>query len=87
VQDFEWTNPHCWLDVVSTGGADTGVKWALEAQSPSALTRKGWTKAKVKAGDKLTIAFFPSKDGGKSGAVRSITLADDSMLAAYGSVN
>ena len=42
VLDFQWANPHAWLDVM--GSADNGPpqKWSLEGTSPAMLGRKGW---------------------------------------------
>ena len=34
VQDFQWTNPHCWVDIVVVEKRGGSSKWALEAQSP-----------------------------------------------------
>jgi len=84
VVQFQWTNPHCWLDVMVTGaGADDGA-WSLEGQSPSMLARKGWSKTIIKPGDKITIAYYPNRDGSKSGAVRTVTLSDGVVLGSYG---
>ncbi|HKV03859.1 MAG TPA: DUF6152 family protein [Candidatus Acidoferrales bacterium] len=67
VKTFEWTNPHTWvwLDVPNEkGGVDT---WAFEGMSPNYLGRRGWTRNSLKPGDKITVTFFPLKDGSKGG--------------------
>ena len=84
VEDFEWSNPHCWLDVLVVGDGAKDGKWSLEGQSVSMLARKGWSKTTIKPGDKITISYYPNRDGTKSGAVRSVTLADGTTLASYG---
>ncbi len=42
VHDFQWTNPHAFIDVDvpnSTGGLDL---WKVELNSPNNLKRQGW---------------------------------------------
>lgn len=84
VQDFQWTNPHCWVDVIALGKGGGSSKWSLEAQSPAMMQRKGWTKLRVKPGDRIKVSLFPSRDGSRSGALRNATLSDGSVLWAYG---
>jgi hypothetical protein len=67
VKKFDYTNPHTWvwLDVPNDhGGVDT---WGFEGMSPNYLGRRGWTRATLKPGDKLTITYRPMKDGEKGG--------------------
>ncbi|HEY7334769.1 MAG TPA: DUF6152 family protein [Bryobacteraceae bacterium] len=67
VKKFDYTNPHTWvwLDVPNEhGGVDT---WGFEGMSPNYLGRRGWTRATLKPGDKLTVTFRPMKDGEKGG--------------------
>jgi hypothetical protein len=67
VRQFEWTNPHTWVwvDVPNDkGGVDT---WGFEGMSPNYLSRRGWSRTTLKPGDKITVTFFPLKDGSKGG--------------------
>jgi hypothetical protein len=56
VTKIEWTNPHAYLFVDVTD-AQTGAvtNWEIEMGSPNGLTRLGWTRNMVKAGDMVTI--------------------------------
>ena len=85
VEDFQWTNPHCWVDIVVLDKRGGSTKWALEAQSPSMMHRKGWTKESLTKGAKIKVNLFPARDGSHSGALRSATLAGGNVLWAYGS--
>ena len=85
VQDFQWTNPHCWVDLVVVEKGGKSSKWALEAQSPSMMHRKGWTKESLAQGARIKVNLFPARDGSHSGALRRATLSDGSVLWAYGS--
>jgi hypothetical protein len=68
VKTFEYTNPHCWiwLDVPNDqGGVDT---WGFEGTSPNSLSRNGWSRTTLKPGDKITVIYYPLKDGSKGGS-------------------
>ena len=77
LKEFEWSNPHCWLHVMSTDPA-TGknVEWALEMGSITQIAAQGWKVDSVKPGDKITISGHPLKDGSRGGQYRSVKLAD-----------
>jgi hypothetical protein len=63
VTEFIWTNPHSqiYLDVKDKSGKV--VNWGVETNSPGLLTRAGWTRRALKAGDKITIILCPAKNG------------------------
>jgi hypothetical protein len=63
VTEFVWTNPHSqiYMDVKEKDG--TVRHWAIETNSPGILTRAGWTRRSLKAGDEVTIILCPAKNG------------------------
>jgi hypothetical protein len=63
VTEFVWTNPHSqiYLDVKGKNGKL--VHWGIETNSPGILTRAGWTRHSLKAGDQVTIILCPAKNG------------------------
>jgi hypothetical protein len=63
VTEFIWTNPHSqiYLDVKDSSGKV--VNWGVETNSPGILTRAGWTRRALKAGDQITIILCPAKNG------------------------
>ena len=67
VKKFNWTNPHTWVwvDVVNEQGVTE--TWGIEGMSPNYLARRGWNRATLKAGDKITVTVRPMKDGEKGG--------------------
>lgn len=83
VKSFQWTNPHSviWLTVKPEGGG-ASEDWAFETTSPGVLTRSGWTRNSVKAGDKVTVEFHPLRDGSHGGGLKSVTLPDGTKLSA-----
>lgn len=80
VSDFQWTNPHCWIELY---GSDKGPpeKWSIEGTSPSSMSRFGWKHGSIKPGDKVTLTMHPKRDGGTIGSLVTATLADGSTLS------
>jgi hypothetical protein len=73
VKDFQWTNPHVWIEMVDAnekGGLDT---WGVECTSVNFMSRRGWARDTLKAGDKVTVVISPLRDGSKGGAFVSLT--------------
>lgn len=77
VKSFQWTNPHCviWVLVQPEGGGDP-QEWSFETTSPGVLTRGGWTRNSVKTGDRVSVEFYPLRDGSHGGGLNSVTLTD-----------
>ncbi|MDE3168661.1 MAG: hypothetical protein KGL75_00850, partial [Acidobacteriota bacterium] len=42
IHEFEWTNPHSWIELDVPNAAGGVDKWSLECNSPNNLTRQGW---------------------------------------------
>jgi hypothetical protein len=63
VTKVNWANPHAFLTV--EGKADDGKteRWQIELGSPNALTKHGWKRSMVNAGDEVTIKGWYSRDG------------------------
>lgn len=80
VTQFQWTNPHSWIEMDvknAQGGTD---HWSIECNSPNNLSREGWRSSSVKPGDQVTISFWPLKSGEKGGLFLSLRLANGQML-------
>lgn len=79
VTQFDWTNPHTfiWMDVNNNG---TTEHWSVEGMSPNYLSRNGWTRHTLKAGDKVDMEVHLLKDGRKGGFCATVTLPDGKTL-------
>jgi len=80
VKRLAWTNPHSVVsfDVKDERGRVT--TWAVESGSPSALSRTGWNRNSLKAGDVITVELFPAKNGAKVARLARIVMADGKEL-------
>jgi Family of unknown function (DUF6152) len=81
VKDFEWVNPHTWLHMIADDGKGGKVEWACEGRAPSILSRAGWTKGSLKAGEMITVDMSPAKDGTPTGIIARVTKADGTILS------
>jgi hypothetical protein len=82
VKQFQFTNPHSWiqLDVADAGGKVT--EWSLETAGVSSLYKRGVRASTLKPGDKVVVVANPLKNGSPGGAVRSVTSADGKAIIA-----
>lgn len=79
---LEWTNPHIWLYLDVKDASGNVTKWECEGGPPNTLTRGGWTKSLLKAGDEITINGTRAKDGTNTCNSRSLTMANGRVLGA-----
>jgi hypothetical protein len=80
VHDFQWTNPHAWIEVDVPAAQGGTEKWGIELNSPNNLARQGWRSNIVKPGDKLTVTLNPLRSGEKGGLFLQATLADGTVI-------
>jgi hypothetical protein len=79
VKEFQYTNPHSWLQVVVVGPDGKTVEWGFETEGPSTLLRSGIKAKTFQPGDKVTIVASPMRDGRPAGAWLSATKADGTV--------
>ena len=80
VVEFQWTNPHSWLQVEVTDDAGETVEWSLEMGSPGGLARSGWRPRTVVPGSEVTVSVHPLRDGEPGGQILTVTLPDGTVM-------
>jgi hypothetical protein len=80
VAKLEWTNPHTfvWIYVKGKQGYDL---YSFESGSVAMLKRFGWTPTTLAKGEKVTIEYFPLRDGRNGGAFIRAIHADGHVTA------
>jgi hypothetical protein len=68
VKEFQWTNPHIWIQVNVKSADGKVVEHSVEGGSPNGLRRNGWSRESMKAGDKIVLTVHPFKDGSPGGS-------------------
>ena len=67
VTDFQWTNPHCYIEIDVPDQNGVIKHWSIEMGSPSIILQSGWKHGTLKAADKLTLITNPLKNGDPGG--------------------
>jgi Family of unknown function (DUF6152) len=80
VKEFQWTNPHCWLQLVVVGKGGSVEEWALEGLSPNVLRRMGWARSSVAPGDVVTVYYNPVRDGSHGGNMIKVLCPDGTVV-------
>ena len=80
VREFQWTNPHVWIQVLVDDESGSTVEWSIEGLGPNSLFRNGWRPNSFKAGDVITIRFNPMLDGTNAGGFVGAKFADGHTL-------
>jgi hypothetical protein len=84
VKEFQYTNPHSWLEIVVVGADGKPVEWGFESEGPSTLLRAGIKAKSFMPGEKVTVTCHPMKDGRTAGSLMSVTKADGTVLSPRG---
>jgi Family of unknown function (DUF6152) len=79
VRLFQWTNPHCWIQLLVPSPAGT-TEWSIEMGSNGNLYRNGWRSSTLNAGENITVIVHPVRDGTAAGQFVAATAADGSSL-------
>jgi hypothetical protein len=89
VAKLEWMNPHVfvWLYVPNPQAKDGYDLYAFENGSPNVLVRMGWSKSALTVGEKVSVEFWPLKDGRHGGHFLKATRADGQVLEGAGGPN
>ncbi len=74
IKEFQWTNPHSWIQIMVKDASGKEVEWSIEGGSPNGLARQGWKRTSLKPGDKAVAVVHPLKDGTAGGSLVTVTV-------------
>jgi hypothetical protein len=80
VTEFQWTNPHSYIEIDVPDESGAIKHWSIEMGSPSILQQSGWKFSSLKKGDKTTLIINPLKTGLAGGFLNQATLPDGKVL-------
>jgi hypothetical protein len=86
VREFQWNNPHCYIQLLVDGGNGVTEEWSLEMGAPMYLYNQGWRRSTVKSGDRLSVTIAPLRNGEKGGLLLKATGIDGKPLGKPSSV-
>ena len=80
VRQFQWTNPHVFVELAVQNSKGAVENWSIEGASPNMLFRQGWTFESFHPGDQVTIVINPLRDGSRGGTLVSAVLPSGKTL-------
>ena len=81
VTQFQWTNPHAYIELDVPDGNNPPKHWTVELGSTSILMQGGWKFNDVKPDQTITVVLSPLRSGQPGGLLVRITLADGRVLS------
>jgi hypothetical protein len=76
VEQFQWTNPHVYIELQVADADGTEKHWTIECANPGILNRAGWKFNMIKRADKLTVIVAPLHTGETGALLKEVTLPD-----------
>jgi len=85
VKKIEWTNPHIYTSVETTGADGKTLVYRVEGGPPNALFRQGWRKDTLHVGDVVTVKGIRAKSATSMNVGQAtITMADGRRIFGTG---
>lgn len=82
VTRFALVNPHASLQLKAIDPSGRETVWTFEMAGVASLTHAGWQAGTVRAGQRITVTYFPLRFGSFGGQLIEARLADGRTLAA-----
>jgi len=83
VKEFQWTNPHIWIQIERQNPAGAKEEWSVEGGSPNSLSRNGWRKSTFTPGAAVSIRINPMRDGSHAGNFVGAKFADGKTIGRW----
>ncbi len=80
VKQFQWTNPHAYIQLVAKDSSGKDVEWSMEMGAPMYLYARGWRPSSLKAGMRVSVILNPLRNGKPGGVVREVSTADGKQI-------
>ena len=84
VKEWQWTNPHSWLELTVKRPDGTLVQYSFESRSIYLLTRAHATRHSVVPGEMVKVTYNPLRDGSNGGSLVSATSETGAVLIGGG---
>jgi hypothetical protein len=83
IKEFQWKNPHVWIQVIVKNADGTMKEWSVEGGGPNSLSRNGWRPSTFKPGDSVTVKVHPMRDGSAAGNFMAAKWSDGRTLGSW----
>ncbi len=83
IKEFQFKNPHTWIQVIVEDAKGEKVEWSLEWGAPNQLGRQGVRPSTFPAGAKVTARVRPMTNGTAAGAFVGAKFADGKTIGQW----
>src|SRR5215470_19039870 len=83
IKEFQFKNPHTWIQVLVPDAGGKVTEWSLEWGSPNSLGRQGYRPSTFPAGAKVTIRANPVKNGAPAGGFIAAKFEDGTVIGRW----
>lgn len=80
VKEFQWTNPHAYIQLEARDEQGRDVEWSMEMGAPMYLYARGWRPSSLRAGMQVRVTLNPLRNGRPGGVVREVVTADGRQI-------
>jgi len=83
IKEFQFTNPHTWIQIIVENTKGEKVEWSLEWGSPNSLGRRGIRPSTFPPGAKVTMRLHPMLNGAPAGAFVGAKFTDGKTVGQW----
>ncbi len=83
VKEFQFKNPHTWIQVLVQDNNGKTIEWSLEWGSPNSLGRQGYRPSTFPPGAKVTMRFNPMRNGEPAGGFIAAKFEDGTTIGRW----
>lgn len=80
VREFQWSNPHAYIQVMAKDSGGSDVEWSMEMGSPMYLYARDWRPRTLRAGMEVEVRINPLRNGSPGGVVLDVRDKDGNLI-------
>jgi len=83
VKEFQFKNPHSWIQVMVTDASGVATEWSVEWAIPNMLMRQGYNPSTFKPGDEVRVRLRQHVSGAPMGEFDGALKADGRVIGKW----
>jgi hypothetical protein len=80
IKEFQFKNPHTWIQVMVTNAQGDAEEWSVEWGSPNSLARRGIRPSTFPPGAEVTMRINPMANGSPAGGFVAAKFSDGTTV-------